>query len=79
MVWGLREAPGLVLAGCYLFAGILFAYWLFRRGSRATPFWRRLRLMLLLQIAALVPMKVLMHWVFNLKYLIYIPEYWANV
>ncbi len=79
MAWTLREMPGLVFVGCYLFGGTLLAYWLFRKGRGLTPFWCWLCLVLLFQSAAMVPIKVFLHWVFNLKYLIYLPEYHFNL
>jgi hypothetical protein len=79
MSWPLRELPGLVAIGCYLLGGIALAYGLFRLGLRATPYWRWAVLVLLLQIASLVPFKVVCRWLFNIKYLIFVPEHFWNV
>ena len=79
MAWELRELPGLVFTGLYLLAGVFVAYCLFRVARRITPYWRWMLLVLLVQLAALVPIKVFLHCVFNLKYLIYIPEYFCNL
>lgn len=46
---------------------------------RPISYWRGMLLVFLIQIAALVPVKVLLHWAFDLKYFIYIPEYWLNL
>jgi hypothetical protein len=79
MSWAMRELPGLVLMGVYLLAGIVLAYVLFRSGSRATRYWRWAVVVLLFQLASLVPLKMLCRWAFNTKYWIYIPEYGWNV
>ncbi len=77
--WLGRELPGLLLLGGYFLAGIGLAYLLIRWEGRATPFWRWLVLVLLLQVATLVPLKMACRWVFNLKYWIYDPEFVWNV
>jgi hypothetical protein len=79
MPWVVRELPGLALIGGYLLAGMVIAYWLYRSGSRATPYWRWAVVVLLFQLASLVPLKMLCRWAFNTKYWIYIPEYGWNV
>jgi hypothetical protein len=79
MPWYVRELPGLVSFAAYFLAGMVLARILFRRTGRATPYWRWLALLMLIQIAALVPLKMLLLWVFNLKYWVYVPEYWVNV
>lgn len=42
-------------------------------------YWRSVLLVFLVQTAALVPLKVSLYWVFNLKYFIHLPEYSVNV
>jgi hypothetical protein len=79
MPWALRESPGLVLIGGYLLAGVVLAYGLHRVWLRTTPYWRWAVLVLLLELAALVPLKMVSRWVFNVKYWIFIPEYFWNV
>ena len=79
MPWALRELPGLVLIGSYLLAGIVLAYGLFRAEHRATPYWRWAVLILLLQVAALVPFKMASRWAFDINYWIFVPEYFWNV
>ncbi len=79
MPWTLRELPGFVLVGSYLLAGSIIAYGLFRVGQRVTPYWRWAVLVLLVQFAALVPIKMALRWAFNLRYWICIPEYFCNV
>jgi len=77
--WALRELPGLVLLGGYLLAGSVIAYGLFRMAHRVTPYWRWAVLVLLVEVAALVPIKMACRWVFDLKYWIFIPEHFINV
>jgi hypothetical protein len=79
MPWYVRELPGLVTLAVYFLAGIAHAWLLFRRTGRTTPFWRWVALLMLIQLAALVPMKMLFRWVFALKYWVFVPEYSVNV
>lgn len=79
MSWAWREMPGLVLLGSYLLAGIVFAYACFRAEHRVTPFWRWATLVLLLQLPALIPMKMMCRWLFHIKYWISVPEFFWNV
>jgi hypothetical protein len=79
MPWELRELPGLMLIGGYLLSGVVLAYGLFRCDVRATPYWRWVILVLLLQLATLVPFKLVCYWMFNIKYWIFIPEFRWNV
>lgn len=79
MPWALRELPGLVLIGGYLLAGFVLAYFLFRWARRSTSYCRWTLLVLLLQVAALVPFKMACRWLFDLKYWIAIQEHWWNV
>jgi hypothetical protein len=79
MSWAVRELPGVVLLSGYLMSAFGLAYGLSRWGSRAIPYWQWLLAVLLLQIAALVPIKMACRWAFALKYWIAIPEYFWNV
>ncbi len=47
--------------------------------ARPMIYWRSVLLVFLVQTAALVPLKVSLYWVFNLKYFIHLPEYSVNV
>jgi hypothetical protein len=47
--------------------------------NRSMTFRRCFLLALLLQVAALVPLKILLYWAFDLKYFIHLPEYSVNV
>ncbi len=73
-----REAPGLALVGCYFALGLVVAWFLWRRDRSWS--WRRwTSLVLLLEMAAFVPLKMLLRWAFNLKYFVSFPEQFFNV
>jgi hypothetical protein len=76
--WWSREYPGLLLLGIYLAAGLFIAHYLFRAERRITPYWRWASLVLLTELAALVPIKIILYWLFNIKYLICVPEHSFN-
>jgi hypothetical protein len=74
MFWAIRELPGLVLVASYFLAAPIIACILWRRGDRVIHYWRWLVLILLTQVAALVPIKIALRWGFNIGYLILFPE-----
>lgn len=79
MHWSLRELPGIGLLAGYFLAGVglaIFVCWPIRRWP---TYGRCLALVLLVQLAAMVPLKMLLRWTFDLKYVIFIPEYFLNV
>jgi hypothetical protein len=71
----LRESPGIILLLTYFLAGLVLARFLARVSRHTTAYWRWAALVLLVQLAALVPAKVLPYWWFHLKYWIYVPEF----
>jgi len=79
MHWSLRELPGFALIGGYLLSGFVLAGLLYRSTQRATPYWRWAILVIILQLASIVPIKILLRWLFNIKYVIYLPEYDLNL
>ncbi len=79
MEWGLRELPGFVLIGGYFLSGFVVARVLYRFTERATRYWRWAVLVIILQLASIVPIKMLLRWLFNIKYVIYLPEYDLNL
>lgn len=79
MPWAMRELPGLMLVAGYLVGGLVLAYIFFRSSNCKTPYWRWAVLVLLLQIAALVPLKMASRWAFDIKYWIYVPEHFWNI
>jgi hypothetical protein len=42
-------------------------------------FFRFFLLVTLLQFMASLPIKMVLRWAFNLKYIVYIPEYFFNI
>src|SRR4051812_5513048 len=75
-----REWLGFVLVGIYLFIlpGLL-AKTLFRRMLSNMGLIRYSVMIFLLLLMALMPIKMVLRWLFNLKYFIYFPEYNANL
>ncbi len=75
----LRELPGILLVLGYFFAmPAVFAVWLMRGFYRRMGLIRFMVLANLILFMASLPIKMVLRWVFNLKYLIYIPEYFLN-
>jgi hypothetical protein len=77
--WAERELPGFVLLATYFVGGSIFAVLMSRASGGTIPRWRWFVLVLIIQIAALVPMKMFLRWLFNIKYVIYLPEFGLNV
>ena len=70
---------GLVLLATYLLFRLMRAWCQFRVAGRPLAFWRCAFVVFLLQLAALVPAKVLLHAVFGMNYFLHVPEYGVNV
>ena len=75
MPWPEREFLGIALLGSYFVTGIIAAYFLFRTERKTTPLWRWTVIVWSLQLAALIPLKMVSLWVFNIKYWIHLPEF----
>src|SRR5262249_27419181 len=74
-----REAPGLILVALYLFAlPPLLARTIFRGFFIRMGFVRFIVLVTLLQFMAALPIKMVLRWTINLKYIVAIPEYFFN-
>ncbi len=78
--WAIREAPGIALLGVYFFLlPAALAKTVFRRLygqmglARYAVFW------ILLSWMLLVPIKMVLRWLFNLKYFVAITEYFFNI
>lgn len=69
----------LVFAASCLFFRLMKAWCRFRGTSRPMAYWRCVLLVLLVQVAALVPLKVLLYWIFDLKYFLHFPNNLGNV
>jgi hypothetical protein len=76
----LRESPGiLATAGYFLLLPPLMAVTFFRRYFLRMGFIRYMVMANLLLFMALLPVKMVLRWTFNLKYIISIPEYFLNL
>jgi hypothetical protein len=77
IVW--REAPGIVLVlGYFLFLPPLMAITVFRRFFVRMGLVRFMIMSNLLLFMAALPIKMVLRWTCNLKYIIAIPEYFLN-
>jgi hypothetical protein len=75
-----REAPGLILVALYLFAlPPLLARTVFRTFFIKMGFVRFITLVTLLQFMASLPIKMVLRWTMNLKYIVAIPEIFFNI
>jgi hypothetical protein len=81
--WGsriLRELPGIVLVVLYMVAlPPLLAKTVFRKFYIKMGFARYFMLVTLIQFMAALPIKMVLRWVINLKYIIYLPEVFFNI
>jgi hypothetical protein len=77
-IW--RELPGILLVAGYLFAAPpLLAFTVCKGLYKSTGFMRyNLVMMHLLPMAGMV-IKMLLRWSINLKYLVFIPEWFFNI
>jgi hypothetical protein len=78
--WLVREAPGFVVVLLYLMAlpPILARTWLRKYYEKLGAERYAVMVVLFLTMVAL-PLKMYLRWLFNLKYLIAIPEYFFNI
>jgi hypothetical protein len=75
----LREAPGLVIMGAYLLLlPPLLAVTLFRGYFAKMGFIRYMVMMNLMLLMLTLPLKMVLRWVVNLKYIVSIPEFSLN-
>lgn len=78
--WFIRELPGLIFIFVYLFVlPPVLAKTIFRSFFIRMGFVRFFILVTLLQFMASLPIKMVLRWVFNLKYIVFIPEYFFNI
>jgi hypothetical protein len=74
-----RELPGILLVlGYFIALPPLLAMTFFRGFYKKMGFIRFMILAMLLLFMMALPIKMVLRWVFNLKYLIAIPEYFLN-
>lgn len=78
--WFVRELPGIVLVLAYLIAiPPLLARTVMRRFFVKMGFARFMLLVTLMQFMASLPIKMVLRWTLNLKYIVYIPEFFFNI
>jgi hypothetical protein len=78
--WLVREWLGFLLVGAYLFVlPAILAYTVFKRMYENMGMIRYGLMVMLLLFMALMPIKMVLRWLFNLKYFIYLPEFNANL
>jgi hypothetical protein len=79
--WSLRELPGIlvVLAYLVLLPPLLVRFKMFREFFVKMGFARYFLLVTLIQFMASLPIKMVLRWTMNLKYIVYIPEYFFNI
>ena len=75
-----RESPGIVLTlGYFLILPPIMALTVFRKMFTRMGLIRFMVMSNLLLFMALLPIKMILRWTINLKYLISIPEYFLNL
>jgi len=75
-----REWLGILLVGFYLFVvPVALRATIFRRMYENMGAIRYVIMVTLLLLMALMPIKMVLRWLFNLKYFIYLPEFNANL
>ena len=78
--WLAREWLGFVLVGIYLAVlPVVLARTVFRRMYENMGGIRYSIMIILLLFMAMMPIKMVLRWIFNLKYFIYLPEFNANL
>ena len=84
-VWGLpayviREAPGIILLGSYFFIlPVILAKTVFRKIYHDIGFVRYCVFWLLVSWMFLVPIKMVLRWLFNMKYFLALTEFFFNI
>lgn len=75
----LRESPGILAVGAYFFMlPPVLAVTVFRSMFVRMGFFRYMTMVMLLLFMASLPIKMVLRWSFNMKYLVSIPEYFLN-
>ena len=78
--WMVREWLGFLLVGVYfVVTPVVLRFTVFRRMYEQMGGIRYVVMVVLLLFMALMPIKMVLRWLFNLKYFIYLPEYNANL
>jgi hypothetical protein len=78
--WFVREWLGFVLVAVYLFVlPVILRFTVFKKMYESMGGVRYVVMVMLLLLMALMPIKMVLRWLFNLKYFIYLPEFNANL
>jgi hypothetical protein len=78
--WLIRELPGIFVVFVYMVVlPPVLAKTIFRGFFIRMGFVRYFTLITLIQFMACLPIKMVLRWVFNLKYIVFIPEYFLNI
>jgi hypothetical protein len=78
--WYIRELPGIFVVLAYLFVlPPILARTIMRPFFIKMGFVRFILLVNLLQFMAALPIKMVLRWAINLKYIVYIPEFFFNI
>ncbi len=75
-----REAPGFLLCLAYFtFAPLILYRFFFKKYTEQAGMLRYMTLAVLILFMASLPIKMVLRWTINLKYLVAIPEYFFNI
>jgi hypothetical protein len=78
--WFIRELPGIILVLAYLLLlPPILAKTIFRSFFIRMGFIRFFTLVTLIQFMAALPIKMVLRWTINLKYIVFIPEWFFNI
>lgn len=78
--WYIRELPGILITiGYFTIVPPLLAVTVMRKMAAKMGFLRYYVMIIHLLFMALLPIKMVLRWTINLKYIIYIPEYFTNL
>jgi hypothetical protein len=78
--WLVREWLGIVLVAVYLFVlPAILRFTVFKRMYEQMGWIRYGTMVFLLLLMAMMPIKMVLRWWFNLKYFVYLPEFNANL
>ena len=78
--WLVREWLGILMMGGYFFVlPIILRFTAFRRMYEQMGGIRYVIMIFLLLLMALMPIKMVLRWLFNLKYFVFLPEFNANL
>ncbi|MEI7686529.1 MAG: hypothetical protein WCL32_16035 [Planctomycetota bacterium] len=78
--WYIRELPGILIVLAYLILlPPLLAKTIMRSYFIKMGFIRFFLLVTLIQFMAALPLKMVLRWTMNLKYIVFIPEYFLNI